>query len=71
MRNDLGPCLAKEVHAADVVDMTLREQDVTNRSVIHGVEVAVVNRRLEAHPRVDDDAALRRRDQIRIGKPLG
>ena len=71
MRDELSALFAKEVRSTDVVHVSLGEEDVAERRVVDGVEVALVNRRLEAHPGVDDDATLGRRDQERIGQAFG
>ena len=44
--------------AADVVDVTLREDNVAHRRGVNSVEVRPVHRSLEAHPGVDDHPAL-------------
>jgi hypothetical protein len=71
VRDEPRSLLAKQVDAADVVDMALCQQDVTHWAVIHRIEVALVNWGFEAHPGVDHRTPFWRGDQIRVGKPLG
>ena len=70
VRDQLCAFFAKQVDAAHVVHVALCEQDVAHRTAIHGVEVPLVDGRLETHPGIDHDAPFRRDDQIRIGEPL-
>jgi hypothetical protein len=55
--DDPGLRLAKAIDAAQVIDVPLGQQDVADGPPVHGVEVALVHRRLEAHARVDHDPA--------------
>ena len=67
--DDLGALFAEQIDAADVIDVSLGEDDVARRARVDRVVVAFVHWRLEAHAGVDDDAALRRRDEIAVGEP--
>jgi len=54
-----------------VVDVTLGEDDVSERGVGDRRVVGLVLRRLEEHARVDDDVALVGRDEEAVRQPLG
>ena len=52
--------------AADMVDVALREDDVTDGRSIDGVVVGAVHRSFEAHPRVQHDPAFVGRQHVRV-----
>jgi hypothetical protein len=71
MRDDLGSRAAQMIDAADVVDVALGQDDVARGIRIELGVVLLVIGRLEEHARVDDDAALGRRDQKAVREALG
>ena len=68
LRHNLGIRVAQRVQAADVVVVALGDQDVAHRRGVDGVEVGPVHRAFEAHAGVDDDAAVRRGQQVGVGQ---
>jgi len=50
--------------------MSLGEEDVAGRAVVHGVEVALVNGSFEARACVDDDSSFWRADQEGVRESL-
>jgi hypothetical protein len=70
LAHDLGRGLSQQVHAAHVVHVALGEEDEADRAGVHRVVVALVDRRLEAHPGVDDHATLGRHHQVAVREAL-
>ena len=64
-----GMSRAEEVDAAGI-DMALGQNDEADRAAARLFEAALVNRRLDAETRIDEDVTVARRYQVRVARAL-